>query len=112
MSRGEFAEALKVSGQIEPAPMDQSVISAPTSGILRLTQKGLSVGSRVSAGARVGSIDSRGVAGGDPNAGARTAVESARRELDRITPLYKEGLASAKEYNDARAAYENRAGRL
>ena len=105
VSRGEFAEALKVSGQIEPAPMDQSVISAPTSGILRLTQ-GLSVGSRVSAGARVGSIDSRGVAGGDPNAGARTAVESARRELDRITPLYKEGLASAKEYNDARAAYE------
>ena len=105
VTRGEFAEALKVSGQIEPAPMDQSVISAPTSGILRLTQ-GLNVGSRVSAGARVGSIDSRSVAGGDPNAGARAAVESARRELDRITPLYKEGLASAKEYNDARAAYE------
>lgn len=103
---GEFVEVVKVSGQIMPSSGDRGVVSATTSGIFTL-RPGLTVGSQVSPGASIGHISAEGITGGDPNVVARMEVESARRELERIMPLYKEGIVSQKDYYDAEARVRN-----
>lgn len=100
-----FTETLKVSGEILPSSADRGVVSAPTSGIVRLAA-GINPGSQVRAGQTVAQITARNVSGGDANNAARVALDNAKRELDRITPLLADGLVTKKDYNDALAAYE------
>ncbi len=104
-SPSTFHEVLKVSGQIIPSPSERQVVSATSSGILRLSG-GITEGSNVRAGQLIGSISSKGIAGGDPNAVSKAVVTATKRELDRLTPLHKEGIVSTREYNAAIAAYE------
>ena len=66
-----------------------SVISAKSSGILRLNSNAV-VGKQLGAGSSIGSISSQNVTGGDANETARINYEAAKRELDRITPLYND----------------------
>lgn len=103
---GSFHDVVKTSGQVLPAATDQSVASAPTGGLLRLAP-GISVGSTVSAGQVIGRITASDVTGGDANAAAKAALDAAKRELDRVTPLLSDGLITRKEYNEALAAYES-----
>lgn len=100
-----FADALKVSGEILPAPTDAAVIVAPTAGILNFT-KGVDRGAKVSAGTKIAQISATGISGGDQNLAARATLEAAKRELDRLTPLYNERLVTASEYNATLRAYE------
>lgn len=102
---GEFHEVLKVSGQIIPSPDGQQTVSARSAGIVTLS-KGATEGSRVRAGQTIATISSKGIAGGDPNAASQAAVNAAKRELDRITPLHNEGIVSTRDFNAAKAAYE------
>lgn len=106
LTPGMFAEVVKVSGQIIPAPADQAVASAQSSGILTYSSNILE-GSRVSAGSVIATISAKGMAGGDANAAAKAAVDAAKRELERITPLHADGIVSTKDYNAARQAYES-----
>ncbi len=99
---GEFTEVIKVAGQIVPSSGDRGVVSATTSGIFTLRQ-GLTVGSQVGPGTSIGHISGKEISGGDRNVAARIEIESAKRELDRMTPLYKEGIVSQKDYNEAEA---------
>lgn len=104
----EFAEIIRVSGRIEPAPSDIMTVTARKSGIITLAQ-GITQGKSVNAGTLIGSISAKGVQGGDANAAAHATLESAKRELDRLTPLYKEGLVTASTYNAAEQAYKEAA---
>ncbi len=101
----DFSEVINVSGQIVPASGDISTISATTSGIVTLAP-GINIGKRIGAGTTIASISSKGVSGGDADNAARIARDAARRELDRITPLYKDGIVSEKDYNMARQTYD------
>ena len=101
-----FTETLKVSGEILPSSTDRGVISAPTSGIVRLAA-GINPGSKVSAGQVVASVTARNISGGDANEAAKVALNNAKRELDRVTPLLADGLVTRREYNEALAAYES-----
>lgn len=103
---GEFCDAVRVAGEIMPSATDAATASAPTSGILTLSP-GITRGVSVRAGQTIGRIASQGISGGDANASARIAVENAKRELDRLAPLLADGLITAKEYNDALAAYNS-----
>ena len=105
LAPGAFNEVITVSGQIVPQSSDQSVASATASGIFRLAGN-LNVGDRVSAGQSIGSVSAQNIQGGNPSEPLKVAVEAAKRELDRITPLRSEGIVSEKEYNDARERYE------
>lgn len=105
VSPSEFHEVLKVSGQIVPSPDGQQTVSARSAGIVTLS-RGATEGSRVRAGQTIATISSKGIAGGDPNAASQAAVNAAKRELDRITPLHKEGIVSTRDFNAAKAAYE------
>lgn len=105
ITAGEFREAIKTSAEILPSSVDMATASAPTSGIITLVS-GITQGTSVKAGQVIARIKSAGVSGGDANAAAKVAVDNAKRELDRVTPLLKEGLVTKKEYNEALAAYE------
>lgn len=99
-----FSEVIKVSGRIEPAPTDRMTVTARRSGIFTISP-GLYQGSKVNAGTAIGSISSKGMQGGDTNAAARATLNAAKKELDRLTPLYKDGLVTASTYNEAERAY-------
>ena len=101
----DFNNIIKVSGQIESAPSDQSIVSATAPGIVKFTH-GMVEGKIVSNGTTIARISSKNIAGGDPNESARIAVEATKRELDRLTPLHDEGIVSTKEYYAAKQAYE------
>ena len=101
----EFADVVKVSGQIVSAPTDRSIVAATSTGIVNFTP-GITEGSKVASGTTIANISARGVAGGDPNESAKVALEAARRELDRVTPLHAEGIISTKDFNAVKQAYE------
>lgn len=98
-----FNEVIIVSGEILSVPADQSVASAPNAGIISFSN-GVVPGMRVSAGQSIATVSAKNITGGDANENARITYESAKRELDRVTPLHKDGIVSTKDYN---AAEEN-----
>lgn len=105
---GIFSQTITVSGQIEPAPSDRMTVTARRSGIATIPS-GIVAGKAVKSGTVIASISSRGIQGGDPNAAAMAAMEGAKKELERLTPLYKEGLVTASTYNEAERAYKEAA---
>lgn len=100
-----FHGVRKVAGEIVAPNNAQHVIVAKSSGILNFSRS-INPGQSLRAGEQIASISAKGVAGGDSNESAGVAVESAKRELDRITPLFKDGIVSEKEYNAAKSAYD------
>ena len=100
-----FNQVVKVSGRILPASEGNAVVSAPTSGILRLN-KNINVGSDVRAGALIGSISAEGVTGGDANRAAKVEVDAAKAEFDRVSALYADRLVTLAQYNAAKAALD------
>ena len=86
VSPGEFSSVLEVSGEIIPLPSDESTVTARTSGIVHFAP-GISQGTHVGAGRRIATISASGMSDGYASAEARTALEAAKRELDRVTPL-------------------------
>lgn len=104
LTPGQFSEVIKVSGRIEPAPTDRMTVTARRSGIFTVAS-GLAEGSKVGAGTVIGSISSKGMEGGDTNAAAKATLAAAKKELDRLAPLYKDGLVTASVYNEAERAY-------
>lgn len=98
-----FANVVKVSGEVLPMSADKVVVSAPTAGIVTLKGE-LTAGSEVSKGQAVATVSARGVSGGEADRVAYAALEGARREVERVTPLLKQGLVTRKEYNDALTA--------
>lgn len=105
VTKKNFNEIIKVSGQIMPAQGDESVISAKSSGIITLNVNAIE-GKQIGKGTSIGHISSENVAGGDANESARINYEAAKRELERITPLYHDRIITEREYNQAKQIYE------
>lgn len=104
VAKGTFNDIIKVSGQILPSQSDESVISAKSSGIIKLNSNAIE-GKQLSAGTSIGQISSQNVAGGDANEVAKINFEAAKRELERITPLYEDKIITEREYNQAKQTY-------
>ena len=103
--KSTFNDIIKVSGQILPAQSDESVISAKSSGIIKLNSNAI-VGKQVANGSSIGFISSQNIAGGDANETAQINFDAAKRELERITPLYNEKIITEREYNQAKQVYD------
>lgn len=108
-----FAEVVKVGGRILPAPSDESVISATTSGIFHFSGKTIAEGSFLTGGTVFAVINTQTADGGDPVSKARAAYETAEKEYLRDTQLLTDNIISQShfdrsklEYEQARAAYE------
>ena len=108
LTPSKFAEVIKVSGMIEPTSTGRNTVTARRSGIVTLAS-GLSVGASVRQGSPIASISSRGIQGGDVNAAAVAIRDATKRELDRLRPLYNEGLITAAALNEAEKAYKEAA---
>lgn len=100
-----FCDVLPVTGEIITPPSEAGVAVAPTSGTVSPTAL-LAPGRKVSTGAVLGSVSASKISGGDVNAMAREAIASAKRELDRVTPLHQSGIVTDKEYNEVLARYQ------
>lgn len=102
---GDFYETIAVDGRLDVSPSSQATASARSNGILALAS-GIKPGVAVKAGQTLGNVSGRGMAGGDVNESARAAMNAAKRELDRLTPLHADGIVSTRDYNAALQAYE------
>ena len=100
-----FAATLRTWGEIEPATLASGVASATSAGIVTL-RPGISVGEHISANQVIATVSGKDMAGGDATSAAATALNAAQREVNRLKPLFEEGLATAAEYNAALAALE------
>lgn len=103
---GSFAEVVTVSGELTSAPSALSTVAARSAGIVSLAP-GATPGAVVSRGQTIATVSGQGMAGGDTNEAASVALAAAKRELDRITPLHKDGIVSTRDYNAALQAYES-----
>ncbi|MBD5226312.1 MAG: efflux RND transporter periplasmic adaptor subunit [Bacteroidales bacterium] len=103
---GTFAEVVTVSGELTAAPSAQSTVAARSAGIVTLTPAA-TPGAVVSRGQTIATVSGQGMAGGDSNEAASVVLKAAKRELDRLTPLHKDGIVSTRDYNAALQAYES-----
>ena len=99
-----FNDVLHVTGIVESAPTDYSTAVSKSAGVVSLS-KSLVPGANVSAGTVLATINSRGMSGGDPNEIAYQEMIAAKRELERLTPLHRDGIVSTRDYNQAEADY-------
>lgn len=101
----EFSEAILTTGRIEAANSSRGIATSSTSGIFTFAP-GISTGTSVTKGTKIGTINNKNISGGDTNAAALANLNNAKRELDRLTPLYEKQLITAERFNSALAAYE------
>ncbi len=102
---GNFHETIKVSGQIIGAQGDEYTVVAQSAGIIKF-RSSIAVGSTVAAGSAVASVSAKNIVGGDSNEHAQIVLNNAKRELDRLKPLFEEKIVTAREYNAALENYE------
>lgn len=101
----DFSETIIVSGQIYPAQNNEHVISATKSGILQFKQ-GINLGSPVKKGETIATISANQIIGGDEGQSKKITLENTKREYDRIYALYKDHLATERDFLAAKEAYE------
>ena len=102
---GNFHETIKVSGQVIGAQGDEYTVAAPSAGMIKF-RASTALGSNVGAGAALASVSAKNMVGGDSNEQAQIVLNNAKRELERLKPLYEEKIVTAREYNAAVEAYE------
>lgn len=100
-----FKESVKVTGQVLPATSGTVTLTALSPGTIHFSRI-ITPGAVVTQGMSIASISSAGLSGGDPNAVSASELKAAQAELDRITPLYKEGVVSGRDYAAAKAAVD------
>ncbi len=100
---GNFSESFRATGQIMPSANNYAVVSSPRAGVVSFAGN-LNLGSSVTRGTRIATIDASQVSGGDSNRQAKAVLDAAEKELARIEPLYRQRLVTATEYNAAVAA--------
>lgn len=105
VTAGAFSGVIEVAGQLSSSPSDQSTVAARSAGLLTFAP-GISEGTQVSRGRTIATVTARAMAGGDVNEANRIALEAAKRELDRLTPLAEEGIVTRRDYNAAKQRYD------
>lgn len=101
----DFAVTVTASGEVMYNPSNQGVISAPMSGKVTF-DAGITSGTKVAKGGRIGKVTTVGMAGGDQLRAAQIEYDAAKKEVDRLAPLREEGIVTVGEYNAALAALE------
>lgn len=101
-----FHGVIKTTGQILPAPGDESVIVATSNGIVSYN-KTLTEGSAVQKGQVLFNIASRNIAEGDHYSKVKAGYEKARTEYERAVILIKDKIISQREFETIRLDYEN-----
>lgn len=104
-----FYQVIQTSGQLLPAPGDEMVVTANTSGIVVFSGNKAIIGAPVTAGATLFTV-----AGGDLTEGnintsniqAKAAYEKAKVDFERASELVKDRIISDKEYQQTKLLYD------
>ncbi|MDE5639339.1 MAG: efflux RND transporter periplasmic adaptor subunit, partial [Odoribacter sp.] len=102
-----FQQVIKTTGQILPAPGDETVIVATSNGIVSFNNKRLTEGATVNKSETLFTILSKNIAEGDHYSKLKAGYERAKTEYQRAESLVKEKIISQKEYEAAKLEYEN-----
>lgn len=102
----EFAEALRVSGQVVVAQGDEAAIVARSAGIVHFMRDHLSEGAPVKAGEAFARISADGIVGGDQMAQNAINLKHAKEAYERAQRLYADTIISKKEMLSAKMEYE------
>ena len=99
-----FNKVIKVSGEITGAPENSFTVVARSAGIVKISSN-ITPGLKVKAGSTICTISSDNIVGNESNEKTKIEYQTAKRELDRITPLFKEKIVTEKEYLTAKEIY-------
>ncbi|MCI9607804.1 MAG: efflux RND transporter periplasmic adaptor subunit [Muribaculaceae bacterium] len=99
-----FYEVINVAGQIELSAAGNATVVAPKAGTVNFAN-GVLPGMAVSTASKIASISSTAVAGGDASVAAKARIESAKKELDRLSALLPDGIVTKQQVNQAQAEY-------
>lgn len=107
ISPSSFSAAIRVSGAIEPSTNDNYTIISNTSGIVKISQNGLNIGSAVSEKEKIFMIEAGSLT--DNNVEnrlsiARSALSKAQSDHDRVIALSKDNLVTATQVEEAKLA--------
>lgn len=103
--KSPFREVIKTGGVLESSNSDYFTITAKKSGIVTLSSD-ITEGKSVNKGATIATISSQGVQGGDANKAAAVNLDAAKKEYERLKPLYEERLVTAATFQEAERAYK------
>ena len=99
------SDELQLSGEVSFDENKLFKVYPRSSG--QVIQSSLTLGDKVSAGQTLATIKSADVAGNYADVSSADAdITIAKREMDNQESLYKSGIASEREYNDAKQDYE------
>lgn len=101
-----FHGIIKTSGQILPAPGDESVIVATANGIVTYNRK-ITEGTAVNKNQTLFHISSKHLGEGDYYSKVKANYEKAKSEYERAQSLVKDKIISQREYEASRLDYEN-----
>lgn len=102
-----FRNVIKTSGQIQAPQGDEQTIVATSAGIVSFVNSSISDGTPVRAGEAIVTISAKNLQDGDPAMKAKIAFETAEKEYRRAEGLVADKIISAKQFEQARLAYEN-----
>lgn len=102
-----FYQVIKTTGQVLPAPGDESVVVATNSGTVSFTDNRLAEGSAIKQGQPLFSIASKNLGEGDYYSKVNAAYQKAKAEFERAGTLVKDKIISQKEYESIRLDYQN-----
>lgn len=105
-----FSEIIKTSGQILPAPGDETIVTSRANGIVLFAGSKTIIGSEVANGTTLFTIAGGDMAEGNMDAAYKTAKsewEIAKTNYDRAGELVKDKIISQKEFQQAKLAFEN-----
>lgn len=109
-TRQKFTPITKTSGQILPAPGDEMLVTASTSGIVLFSNNKVAIGSAVNAMTKLFSITSGSLAEGSIDVKykeAKANFEKSKIDFERSSELVKDNLVSQKEYLQTKKDFEN-----
>ncbi len=110
VKRQTFYEIIKTSGQILPAPGDETIVTATADGLILFSGNKTIIGSEVSAGTTLFSITGGQLATGSIDANfssAKTNYENAKVSYNRATELVKDKIISEKEFQQIKLDFDN-----
>ncbi|WP_373497250.1 efflux RND transporter periplasmic adaptor subunit [Aquiflexum sp.] len=108
--RDPFREILKTSGQLLPAPGDESVITANSNGAVLFATNKTVIGSEIKTGDHLFTISSGNLTQGNPEVyynETKAKYELSKAEFERAAILVKDKIISQKEYLQTKLEYEN-----
>lgn len=108
--RVTFREILKTSGQVLPAPGDETVITANSGGAVLFASNKTIVGSKVNVGDHLFTITGGSLAQGNPDVyfkETKAKYELAKAEYERAEILVKDKIISERDFLKTKLEYEN-----